>query len=175
MTNKVIESWQERLLAGELGDLGPKTKARKLSENIEEVSTGCWEWVPARGSKNKYGSVWIHPKPIRIHVLAATLTFGPIPLGAAVCHKCDNTLCCNPGHLFLGTQLENMRDMANKGRSIKLSGERHPLSKLSDDTMREIKTHLDSGKRVMELSRIYGVSHTIITNIKYGYRKGGNK
>jgi predicted HTH domain antitoxin len=52
----------------------------------------------------------------RAHKVAWILTNGPIPNGLMVCHKCDNPPCCNPNHLFLGTQTENMQDALAKGR-----------------------------------------------------------
>ena len=41
---------------------------------------------------------------------------GPIPKGMNICHTCDVPSCCNPEHLFLGTQQDNVTDMINKGR-----------------------------------------------------------
>lgn len=50
-------------------------------------------------------------------------TFGPIPPGMFVCHRCDTPLCINPAHLFLGSNRENLRDAASKGRNPM---QRHP-------------------------------------------------
>ncbi len=50
------------------------------------------------------------------HRVAYTLAFGPIQPRMVVCHRCDNGLCCNPAHLFLGTAGDNSRDMMAKGR-----------------------------------------------------------
>jgi len=51
---------------------------------------------------------------------------GPIPNGINVLHTCDNPPCCNPKHLFRGTQLDNMRDKVQKGRGV-FPGATHPV------------------------------------------------
>lgn len=76
---------------------------------------GCWPWTRFRGTDG-YGFLRIGQKTIRTHRHAWTLTNGPIPSGAEVCHRCDNPPCCRPDHLFLGTHAENMADMVAKNR-----------------------------------------------------------
>ena len=58
-------------------------------------------------------------RTVSSHRYAWELWEGPIPNGMNVLHRCDNRRCCNPAHLFLGTQQENMLDMYAKGRGQK--------------------------------------------------------
>ena len=77
-------------------------------------SDGCWLWT---GNKFQgYGQIRFAGKTRRAHRVAWELTRGSIPAGLYVCHHCDNPSCVNPGHLFLGTQTDNMRDCLAKGR-----------------------------------------------------------
>jgi len=75
----------------------------------------CWEWNGTIQNTG-YGAKWIKGKQFHTHRLAYAWANGPIPNGMCVCHKCDNKICVNPGHLFLGTQTDNLQDMCRKGR-----------------------------------------------------------
>lgn len=75
----------------------------------------CWPWTGSR-TRTGYGKCSVDGRHVAAHRLAWQLTNGPIPDGLHVLHRCDNPPCCNPGHLFLGTHTDNVRDMLAKGR-----------------------------------------------------------
>lgn len=88
--------------------------------------------------------------------------FGVIDSGSIfVRHKCDNPACINPEHLELGTNLDNIQDMVNRGRNA--SGESHGMVKLTEV---QVITIRDSSLSWSKLAGIYGVSKTQIGRIK---------
>ncbi len=98
---------------------------------------GCWPW---RGSisHNGYGcGARLFDRYWRAHRLVYFLKTEEQP--EQVCHRCDNPICCNPAHLFGGTQLENNRDAFAKGRKVNPKGEKHHYAKLTDDQARAIR------------------------------------
>ncbi len=89
----------------------------KIWLRIIKKENGCWEWNGAITSLG-YGHMRINYKDTLVHRIAYWLTYGPIPEGMCVCHKCDNRKCCNPSHLFSGTVYDNTQDMIQKGRKV---------------------------------------------------------
>lgn len=133
-----------------------------------EKTDSCWNWV-AKSRNNGYGfySVKKHNKVHHFfaHRLAWQLTNGPIPKGQCVLHKCDNKLCVNPDHLFLGSNSDNIKDMLKKGRQVK--GSKMWSSKLSEEQVREIREKNKTQSK-NSLALEYGVSRQTILNICLG-------
>lgn len=131
----------------------------------------CWWWTAAvTGS----GRPHIHLKRLRKNYMASRiayfLTFGPFPDRLFACHKCDNPLCVNPHHLFLGTAKDNSQDMSKKGRSWVANnpekmprGEGHKSSKLKEADVRVILSYfpLKPGDSQL-LSDLYGIKKETI-------------
>lgn len=152
--------------------------ARQTAETFwAKVSRGkgCWEW---QGSKNNsgYGTVAWHGKVFTAHRVAAWLS-GLVNTPSApastrdpthVLHKCDNRLCCNPKHFFLGSYSDNQRDAYSKTRKQQPKGEHHANAKLTAQQAKEIRIRYAAGEMQIPLARAYGVSQRAISLIVRG-------
>ena len=124
----------------------------------------CWEWQGAT-RRDGYGALTWHGKTSAAHRVAYALHHGaPIPAGMKVLHRCDNRVCCNPSHLFLGTQQDNMRDMFTKGRS--LAGEKNPQAKLTRKQVSYIRSSSSANITCRALAARLGVAFTTINAIR---------
>lgn len=120
-----------------------------------------------------YGLVYkTRSKRVRAHRLTFELAFGEIPEGMFVCHRCDNPLCCNPAHLFLGDAATNNADKMGKGRHFVMSGERNGLAKLTDIQAAEVARRAIAGENQRLLASEFGISQPAISRIK---KMGGYK
>lgn len=138
----------------------------------------CWLWTGSFFDSG-YGQFAQTAKiNRRAHRVAYELAIGPIPDGLNVLHSCDNRPCCNPSHLFIGTQLDNMADMTAKGRQgmrghfapeRRPRGERHHNSRLTLADVRAIRLAYASGHRTQQsLANEYGVTRGNIGHIVRG-------
>jgi len=122
------------------------------------LGKSCWQWLGNKAGRG-YGQFQVNKKKVFVHRFSWALFHGSIPDGLFVCHHCDNMLCVNPEHLFLGTHSDNMQDMAAKGR--------HGSAKLIPE---ETKLIYKSLERTSDLARIYSVDRTTIQKIRRGER-----
>jgi hypothetical protein len=99
-------------------------KVDKNGPIIPYVGTPCWVWTAGTASYG-YGHFRIGSKLIYTHRYSWELVNGAVPDGLMVCHKCDNSPCVNPNHLFLGTNSDNQRDSIEKGRGNKAIGDKN--------------------------------------------------
>jgi hypothetical protein len=95
--------------------------SKRLINKVFHSPDGCWYWLGTltRG----YGMMFIKKKENNksitkySHRVSYELFIGQVPEGMHVLHRCDNPLCVNPHHLFLGTNRDNVDDKIRKGRS----------------------------------------------------------
>jgi hypothetical protein len=119
----------------------------------------CWPWLGA-ASPRGYGVFAIrHNNTFFAQRIAYFLATGHNPT-AMVCHHCDNPPCCNPKHLFHGTNADNVRDMISKGRQPVIprpKGEDHPRSKLTAEQVRNAREIYSYGIPACRIAKQYGV------------------
>lgn len=149
-----------------------------LEGKYEILENGCWRWIEGTDN-NGYPHIWVPTIigniSVPVHRLTWILTHGAIPMepsgkrSMSVCHSCDYPLCINPDHQFLGTQAENMRDMASKGRSCQ--GEKNGQIKVTDETVDEIRTRVANGERQYVLCDEFDLSPAQVSRIVRARRR----
>jgi HNH endonuclease len=128
----------------------------------------CWLWqgdtILHINNKAAYGRLNIAGKLLLAHRLSWEFIYGEIPSGLLVLHTCDNGMCVNPHHLFLGTHLDNSNDKMQKGRQAIVRGMKNPKAKLTDDDVRYIREHR-SHMKLKELAEMFNVTDVMISYI----------
>lgn len=147
-------------------------QTRIASNAYASPQSGCWIWQLGMG-RDGYGKIKINKKTVRAH-RASWLAFrGEIPESMLICHKCDNPMCVNPDHLFLGTPMDNMRDKVEKGRwrggpacwEKDRKGAGHHNAKLNDAKVRLIRL-LGKAISTNRWAAEFGVSHQAIKMVQ---------
>jgi hypothetical protein len=142
-------------------------RVRKIfNENyVVNALTGCWIWTgPKHGGRSGTGYGQMTRKELGpampAHRASWILNRGPIPDGVMVCHKCDNRICVNPDHLYLGTNADNMRDRSQRGYVHQM--------RLDEAKVREMRQLRQQGWSWRKLAARYGVHHNAVVDATMG-------
>jgi hypothetical protein len=152
---------------------------QRFYDKIDKVENGCWMWTGWK-FKDGYGGFNVRRRTVRAHRWAYKYFVGPIPEGMCVCHKCDNPACVNPDHLWIGTNIDNMRDEREKGRTPNgdrngkrtcpekiIKGIKVGVPKITEMDVKEIRAMCGEGYCYKEIAKKFGISPGSISKIKF--------
>lgn len=154
------------------------TLPERITRKILEVESGCWEWQGARNNQG-YGQMHFEGKTASVHRVVFALSNGAIPdgegyHGTCVLHRCDNRVCCNPEHLFLGSNKDNVHDMMLKDRQTlgyaakPPVGEKNVNAKLTAEGVLLIRKLSAAGELGYVIAGKLGVNKTTVSRVLLG-------
>ena len=126
----------------------------------------CWNWTGCT-DKDGYGRFWWDSKERSIAAPRAAIMVegGDIPSGMMVCHTCDNRLCVNPNHLYLGNAQSNMSDKMQRGRHKVSLGSKNGKATLDESTVKSIRRRYANGEKQADIMRDLGISRQLVHDI----------
>ena len=152
-----------------------KVTERFEAKFIPVTESGCWLWTGAVWMSDRYGAFWVDKTFNNGRMTGAHRASLYIYRGIKLCshehacHTCDNTLCVNPDHLFVGSHTDNMRDMVAKGRHVTMS------LKLSESDIVEARLRRVAGESVKEIALSIGMSPSHMSRVLKGCRPKGQR
>ena len=117
----------------------------------------CWPWKAATNGRG-YGSIKLGGRTVSAHRLAFSLHHGQ-EAEHNVLHSCDVKACCNPAHLYDGTDRQNVHDAVDRGQHPR--GSRHGRAKLTEEQVHAIRDEHEAGASYCALGRKYGVADAV--------------
>ena len=131
-----------------------------LVETEGPLATPCRLWTGLVHKVTGYGKLTIASRTMSAHRLAWELENGSISRRKQVLHKCDVRTCCNPDHLYLGTQADNMRDASQRNRLHR--GEDNVNAKLTEALVREARKRHEQGEAIRPMASSLNVSYATL-------------
>lgn len=134
-------------------ELGPE---RLFWPKVKKTTQGCWEWTASQfaGGYGKFSQATRYNRSPYAHIFSYQLHYTDYDKSKMVCHKCDNKLCVNPDHLFLGTAQDNTDDMISKSRNH---------TRVKEEEVKRIR---EDTRTLKLIAKDYGLSHQQVSNIK---------
>lgn len=130
-------------------------------------ATGCW--VCRHVNAHGYGYVRVNLKIWRAHRASWTVFRGFIPKNKRILHRCDNRPCCNPKHLYVGSDAQNIRDIYVRGRANPTQGNRHGRSKLTEETVIQIFQSVNNqGLTRTRVAELHHIDMSVVSRIVSG-------
>lgn len=132
------------------------TSLEAYNKSVVKNNFGCWDWTGII-NRGGYAMLYGDGKLRSAHRVSYELHKGAVA-GSKVCHTCDNPVCTNPDHLFLGTQSDNIIDSTRKGHNV--------LAKLNPGKVLEIREHISKKVPTKTIASKYGINRQTVADIK---------
>lgn len=135
---------------------------------VLDQKTGCWVWVAYCNNRREHdprARMFWKGQNVSASRVSWYLFKGEDPGNSCVCHTCDNGMCVNPDHLWLGTIADNNRDKMEKGRFVPNNGIQNGNAKLTPEDVKNIRRLYASGMTHQKIADLYNIDRSTSIHI----------